>query len=442
MATAKLTKTAVEAVTPAAKDIYLWDTVLPRFGVRITPERPGADGVTVHGPRLYLVQYRAKPAPGEPPKTRRITIGQHGRPWTAEAARDEARKILARVDLGQDPFADGQAERRARSQAEKAAETDARAAEQRLRDAFELVAERYIDLRLSKNRSGGESGRLIKYDAIPAWRGRHVSEIRRSDVADLVDTVRQRSPAVARATYAALRGLFSWCRERDLIEFSPCEALRGPPRVEARDRVLNDDELRTIWTASKALGRPFEPVIKLLILTGQRRAEVAGMRWDELDLVGAHWRIPKERCKNGRAHEIDLSPQMMKVIGEVEQEGPFLFPARGGGPVRGFSAVKRKLDREIEALIGKDPQASPVAAWRLHDFRRTAATGMAGLGIAPHVVERVLNHISGVQSGLVGVYQRHEYRPERKAAVLAWGAHVEAVVERLQPPSNVQKLRA
>jgi integrase len=442
MATAKLTKTTVESVTPETKDVYVWDMVLPRFGVRITPDRPGPGGAQARGPKIYLVQYRARGMPGEPPKTRRITIGQHGRPWTVETARDEAKKILARVDLQQDPFADRQSARIERGRAEKAAAEAARLAEQRLRDVFEVVAERYIHLRLSQNRSGAETARLIRHDAIPAWRGRHIAEIRRADLADLIDTIKPRSPAVARATYAALRGLFNWCRERDLIETSPCEAFRAPPRPDARDRVLSDEELRLVWQASKALGHPYEPVVKLLMLTGQRRAEVGGLRWDELDLEAGHWRIPKERSKNGRAHEVDLSPQAVVVITDVARDAPYLFPARGVGAVRGFSAIKRKLDKEIDALLKQeDSKSGAMAPWRLHDLRRTAATGMAGLGIAPHIVERVLNHVSGVQSGLVGVYQRHEYRAERKAAMVAWGAHVQAALRRARPASNVVALR-
>ena len=295
------------------------------------------------------------------------------------------------------------------------------------------------------------------------WRGRHIAEVRRSDLADLIDTIKQRSPAVARATYAALRGLFSWCVERDLIVASPCQSITAPPRPEARDRVLADNELAVIWNASDALGYPFGQVVKLLMLTGQRRAEVANMAWAEVDLDAGTWRIPKERAKNGKAHEVDLSPQAVEVLKTVKRNGPYLFPARKAPArtavparaeataesqgVRGFSAVKRKLDGEAEALWqealakAKAKHPAPMRPWRMHDLRRSAATGMAAMGFAPHVIERVLNHISGTQSGLVGVYQRHEYRAERKAAMLAWGAHIEALASGQAMPSNVRPLR-
>jgi integrase len=284
---------------------------------------------------------------------------------------------------------------------------------------------------------------------VAAWGSRHVSEVRRADVAELLDAIAQRSPAVARATYAELRPLFDWCVEKDLIAGSPCVSLTAPPRPKARDRVLAEPELRLIWRAADSLGFPFGHVLKLLMLTGQRRAEVAGMTWDELDLEGARWRIPGERAKNGQAHEIDLPPEALAILKDVPNTGPHLFPARGGGAVRGFSATKRSLDAEIEELRRQDASEAgapapkkPLAPWRIHDLRRTAATGMAALGFAPHVVERVLNHVSGTQSGLVGVYQRHDYRQERKAAITAWCAQVAAVVKGEALPSNVRRLRA
>ena len=433
MATLKLTKPAVEAAEPGAADVYLWDSVLPRFGLRLTPAAA----------RIYLVQYRVRPAAGGPPKTRRITIGQHGKPWTVDKAREQARKLLAAVDLGRDPFADREAEQEARRLAAETAAERVRAAELRRLDAFEAVVERYVSTALASNRSGAETARLLRHGPAKTWAGRHVAEVRRADVADVLDAIKRRSPAVARATYAALRGLFSWCVERDLVAVSPCIGVTAPPRPEARDRVLSDDELRTIWAASDGLGVVFGPVVKLLMLTGQRRAEVAGMRWDELDLDAGKWRIPKERTKNGRAHEIDLGPEALRIIQAMPHTSDHVFPARSQGAARGFSATKRKLDALGEGVLAEEaPETEGLAAWRLHDLRRTAATGMAAMGFPPHVVERVLNHVSGVQSGLVGVYQRHEYRAERQAALLAWGAHVAAVIEGGEKASNVVPLRA
>ncbi|OXE36160.1 MAG: integrase [Phenylobacterium zucineum] len=457
----KLTDGYVDALTASGREVMVWDTALPRFGVRVTPA----------GSKVYLVQYRAKGAPGEGSKTRRIPIGKHdGDLWNVTKARAAARRLLAPVDLGHDPFAEAEAKRQAEAAAKAAAaEAEARAkreAEARELETYRAVTARYIDLAGKKNRTWTETERLLRFGdttgkpakrrsghktkpstvagPMKAWGERHIPEIRRSDVADLLDAIKKRSPAVARATYAALRGLFSWCLERDLIARSPCDGLTAPPRPTARDRVLGDDELRLIWLASDQLGYPFGPVVQLLMLTGQRRAEVAGMSWSELDREAGIWQIPANRSKNGKAHEVDLSPQAVAVLEAIPKSKGLVFPARNEGAVRGFSATKRRLDEIMQKIADKEAKGEAVVLrpWRLHDLRRSAATGMAALSFPPHVAERVLNHVSGTQSGLVGVYQRHEYRPERKAALTAWGVHVDAVVKAITPPSNVVQLRA
>jgi integrase len=445
MATHKLTDGYVEALT-AGKDRTVWDTALARFGVRITPA----------GKRLYVVQYRAKAAPGVPSVSRKVSIGEHdGDLWNATKARAAAKKLLGAVDTGGDPVAERQASAEAVARAKDeaaalAARTQAEAAA-RERDRFEAVAERYIASGLDGKRSAGETARLLRQGPIAAWSGRHVASIRRSDVAELLDTIRRRSLATARLTYAALRGLFGWCIERELVEASPCDHVKAPPRPPARDRVLSDDELAAIWHSSNAVGHPFGPIVKLLMLTGQREAEVAGMRWSEIDLTAATWVIPKERTKNRREHLVDLSPQALAIVQAVPRTGELLFPARKSparkharsegadpGPVVGFSAAKRLFDGDVMRKTKEPLPSAALAPWRFHDLRRTAATRMAELGFEPHVVERVLNHASGVTGGLVGVYQRHEYRAERKAALAEWGAKLTAIVGP-PPPSNVHR---
>jgi integrase len=444
MARIKLTDGLVAAAQPGEREAFLWDETLPRFGVRISPT----------GGCFYLVQYRAKGPAGTGSKVRRVYIGRHdGELWNVTKARAAARKILAPVDLGDDPFADREArrvaERKAEAAAQEAESANAVEAERRGRETVAVMIDLYVTRRLGKRRSGGEAARLLRHGPVAAWGARHVSEIRRGDVAELLESIAQRSPAVARATYAELRPFFDWCVEGDKIAVSPCANVKAPPRPEARDRVLADDELRLIWRAADGLGFPFGPVFKLLMLTGQRRAEVAGMAWQEIDLAAGLWRIPAERAKNKQAHEIDLSPEALAILSVLPKVGPLVFPARGDGAVRGFSAVKRKIDGVIEDLRRQDAEEAGEAqptetlpGWRIHDLRRTAATGMAALAFPPHVVERVLNHVSGTQSGLVGVYQRHNYRPERKAAITAWGARVKAVLAGAPLPSNVIDLAA
>jgi integrase len=432
----KLTDGFVEELA-AGKDRTIWDSDCARFGVRVTPA----------GKRLYVIQYRAKGAPG-PSVSRKLTIGEHdGKLWNATKARAAARRLLGAVDVGGDPLA----ERQARVEATMRARADAKAEDARTkaeaaaleRDRFEAVAGRYMAAALDGKRSARETARLLRQGPIAAWAGRHIGAIRRLDVAELIDAIRQRSPATARLTYASLRGLFRWCIERELVSASPCDYVKPPPRPTARDRVLSDAELAAIWRGACALGYPFGPIVKLLMLTGQREAEVAGMHWGEIDLALATWAIPKERTKNNRGHLVHLSRQALTVIKkEVPGSGELLFPARKAPPrkyprslanpvrpVTGFSAAKRLLDGDVARKTKPPLPSAGLAPWRFHDLRRTAATRMAAAGVPPHVVERVLNHVSGVTGGLVGVYQHHEYRLERAAALEAWGARLAEIVK-------------
>jgi integrase len=450
MAKQKLTDGFVEGLTKNGRDHMIWDEALPRFGVRVTPA----------GRKLYLVQYRAKAAPGVPSVTRKVTIGEHGGDlWNVTKARAQARKLLGPVDGGGDPVADriakAEADKLARVEAADAAARAAAEAVAQERERFEVVAERYIAQALKGKRSAGEIARHLRRGPVAAWHGRRVAAIRRVDVADLMDGLRERSPATARLTFAALRGLFGWCVERELLEASPCTYLKAPPRPLARDRVLADPELKAVWKGAEVIGFPFGPIIKLLILTGQREAEVAGMAWSEIDLEAKTWTLPRERTKNGRQHLVHLSAEAVEIIKAVPRTGELLFPARRAParkhprntedtalrPVVGFSAVKRLLDGGVTRKTKIALPTASLAPWRFHDLRRTAATGMAGLRFAPHVVERVLNHASAIPS-LVVTYQREEYLEERKAALEAWGRRVAAIVSGKELPSNVRKLRA
>ena len=203
MARIKLTDGLVTSAEPQERETFLWDETLPRFGVRISPQ----------GGRFYLVQYRAKAAPGMASKVRRVYLGRHdGELWNVTKARAAARKILAPVDLDRDPFAEGQAQRQADHQAEVAAReariAAGREAERRETETFAALAETYITRRLGKRRSGGEAARLLRHGPVVAWGALHISEIGRRQVAELLEEIGQRSGAVARSTYAELRPFF------------------------------------------------------------------------------------------------------------------------------------------------------------------------------------------------------------------------------------------
>ena len=263
--------------------------------------------------------------------------------------------------------------------------------------------------------------------------------VTRGDVAALVDTVAARSPSVARALFAAIRPFFKWCRDRGLIEANPIADLKGPAPLASRKRVLSQEELKAFWIATEGLDWPFCPVYRLLLLTGQRRDEVAAMSWEEVDLANGIWIIPGERCKNGEEHTVDLSPKALAILEDLpgERRG-FVFTTTGTTSVSGFSKSKVRLDKLMSEALGVAPKP-----WRLHDLRRTMATLMGEeLEIDAGVIERVLNHISGSQGGLQGIYQRQQCKQKRKAAMLAWGAFVERLASGEPDGSNVVRLAA
>jgi integrase len=190
-----------------------------------------------------------------------------------------------------------------------------------------------------------------------------------------------------------------------------------------------DDELRWFWSACDQLGEPFGPLLKLLLLTGCRRSEVAEMTWSELSPDGSVWTIPGARTKNHRTHEVYLPPlarDLLASMHKIEGKAGFVFTTTGKTPVSGWGKLKARLDGRMAKAAA--PEGRAVPDWRLHDLRRTAATGMAELGIAPHIVEATINHISGHKGGVAGVYNRAVHIEERKAALERWAAHVHAVV--------------
>lgn len=408
----RLTKTAVEGLAPGPSDRVFWDQALKGFGVKVTPA----------GSRVYLVQYRRKGAR----QTRRYTIGRHGAPWTTEKAREAAAVLLARVRLGEDPFKVEKARARHEQSVEKAAIVEAVRARAELYPA--VVADFIGKYAKRRNKTWPEAKRMLMSRDLADWSSRQVREIKRRDVLAIVDNVSERSESTARVLFAHLRRFFAWCAERELVDQSPCLGLRGPPPSKPRDRWLSDAEIAKVWLGCDQLGYPFGPLFQLLLLTAQRREEVTSMRWDEIDWAAMEWVIPAERAKNSRAHTVDLAPVAMALLSPLREargaEG-LVFTTTGGTPVSGHAKAKLRLDR----LLGDE--AASVASmkpWRVHDLRRTAATGMARLGNPPHIVEAVLNHVSGARGGLVAVYQHYDHRAERRAASLQWAEHVARLV--------------
>jgi integrase len=301
-------------------------------------------------------------------------------------------------------------------------------------DSFETVARQFVErYARPKNRSWDQTARwlglasgkgdelfLTKKGVIAKWGDRKIGDIKQADVIRLLDgIVDEGTPISANRTLAAIRKLFNWAEGRYSLTGNPCNKIGMPGSEAARDRILTDKELNAVWNSATKLRGSFGAVVQLLILTGQRRSEVAGMEWRELDIPGRCWKLPRGRVKNDNGHEVPLSAEAMEVIAGVPRihGQQLLFSTTGTTAVSGFSKAKIEID-----------EASGVEDWTLHDLRRTLASGMARLGVSLPVIEKILNHSSGSFRGVVGVYQRHSFADEKRAALDLWGAHVARLV--------------
>lgn len=259
-------------------------------------------------------------------------------------------------------------------------------------------------------------------DVLPNWGDRPLADIQRRDVLALLEAKAKTSPTMANRLLALVRRFFNWAIEVDLLDENPASGVKPPQKERSRDRVLSDDELNAVWDAAAVQGWPFGPITQLLVLTAQRCDEVISMRRSEIDVVAKIWTIPAARAKNGREHRVPLSEMALTIIERlpVIDGSNFVFPSARtpkDKPVSGLSKAKRRIDAVAQ-----------VYEWRFHDLRRTAASGMARHGTAPHVVEKILNHVSGTFGGVAGVYNRFGYDDEKRHALDAWAAHIDQIV--------------
>jgi integrase len=256
---------------------------------------------------------------------------------------------------------------------------------------------------------------LIDHDILPAWRDRYITDITRQNVAALINGIIARgAPAKARQVHAYLHRMFKWLVVNGDIPANPMQGMEWPTKEKSRERVLTDDELTKVWNAAQ--GAPGN-VVKMLMLTGARLQEIAQLKWSEID--GDAIYLSNGRTKNGKGHIIPLSVPAQKLLASLPRiQGDYVFTYNGERAISGWSVAKRKLDA-----------ACGVKDWVIHDIRRTCATGLQKLGVSLPVTEAVLGHVSGSRSGIVGVYQKHNYATEKRAALEEWGAHVMGLVQ-------------
>lgn len=299
----------------------------------------------------------------------------------------------------------------------------------------------YAKRHLSTLRSGGEVKRRLEVEVLPAWGDRDAREITRRDVRDLLDKVADTGRLTsANRLRLYLSGFFAWLVDREVIEASPVVGVKAPAKEQKRDRVLSEDEIRWLWSACDAVGEPWGPLGKVLLLTGQRRGEVLGMTVAEIH--GENWHLSAKRTKNARPHVVRLSDPARAVLGAVTpvRGAPgYIFTTTGETPLSGLHKGHAKLAAAmVEAATKERGQPVQIPHWTWHDLRRTAATRMAGLKIPAEVVEAALNHVSGAVAGVAGIYNRHSYADEKREALDAWGRYVLALVE--GNPANVVRL--
>jgi integrase len=383
----KLTKNSIDSLPAPDVDIVYWDAGCPGFGVKVTPK----------GRKVFVVLYRTG---GSGSRVRKFTIGPYGK-VTLHQARIAAQKVFAAKLAGRDPAA------------------EKREAKRRIvADRVDDLLDAFIAQHVSQNRSRAEISRLLHREVGKPWAGRSIHEITKRDVVELISGIEQRgAPAAANKALKSLKTFLRRCVGRAVLDQSPAEGVPLPAKEVTRDRVLDDTELARIILTARRIGGPYGGIVEFLAFTGQRREEVAQMPWDELDLVRRTWTLAKSRTKNAKTHVVHLSDQSMAVLKHANRQGPLVFSLFGAKPFQTFSVAKRLLD-----------QVSGVSEWRLHDLRRTCVSGMARLGVAPHVADKILNHQSGTIAGVAAVYQRHDFLAERKDALEQWGAHVAQLV--------------
>lgn len=389
----KLTEKAVENIKPGSSRQEVPDALMKGLYLVVQPS----------GAKSWAVRYRFADKP------RKLTLGRYPALGLKEA-RDVGAKALREVAEGNDP-------------------AHAKVEHKKQDDSVGRHFTNYQKRHLAGLRRGNDVAQAFERDILPAWRDRNIHEIRKRDVIALIDGIADRgSPIAANRTLAYLRAFLNWLESRDVIEVGPAKGIKAPAPERKRDRVLGDHEIRWLWAATGEMGQPFGPLVRLLLLTGQRRGEIAGLTDD--DITDDAILIPASRAKNKKSHQVALTDLMREQIDVMVRIGPYLFTTTGHSPVSGFTKAHLRAARLMQGIAEQEVGASvEIPPWTWHDLRRTMASGLARLNIAPHVTEAVQNRATGAVSGVAAVYNRYDYAGERREAVEVWSRFVRDLVE-------------
>ena len=375
-----LSDKTIASLKPTSQRYEIRDAHLPGFGVRVSPT----------GQKSLFVAYRYGT------EQRRMALGKYPRVTLAQA-REKALDALRHVDEGIDP-----------------------ARVHRIKShLIYAVVDEFIEKYAKVKTKGWKATRSLLLREVAPFGQRDIRKLQRSDIIGILDDMIARGAnAQANRFLAHIRKMLNWCVERGIIDASPANGIKAQCKEVARERVLSDEELARLIPACQAAGYPFGDLFLTMLLTAQRRGEVSGMRWSELDLTNRTWNLPSHRVKNSRPHTVPLSASVLRILGRVPRflNSDFVFTTTGHSGVSGWGKPFVRLC-----------DSAAVHEWRLHDLRRTAASGMARHGVPPHVVEKVLNHISGTISGVAAVYNRYGYDAEKRDALEQWGTLIESI---------------
>lgn len=379
-----LTTKTIEALKPGARRYDVHDMLCPGLSVRVGKQ----------GQKTFTVKYRYGL------KQRRLRLGVHPRISLAQA-REKALDALRAVDEGTDPAA----------------------CRRQLSTRVANVCEDFIRQHARpRNSSWREAERILQRELVAAHGQRDIRDIKRAHVIELMDAAIERGSAYqANRILSHVRKLLNWSLERGIIDATPIAGLKAPTRERSRDRVLDDHEITAVLHACAGDVYPYRQFSPMLLATAQRRGEVAAMRWSEIDTAAKTWVIPAERSKNGKPHVVPLNDFALALLADIPRFAngcDLVFTSTTTTPISGFSKGIRRVH-----------ERSKTSEWRFHDLRRTAASGMARVGVAPHVIEKVLNHISGSISGVAAIYNRWSHDPEKRAALDAWGSNLEQLAQ-------------
>jgi integrase len=403
-----LTDSRIKAIKPPATGrIEVADGNVQGLRVRVSSK----------GTKTFVLRKRQ----GE--KLHNITLGKYGPRFGLSEARRKARTLLNDLEAGK-----GAPKPKRRSQG--------------TRGTFRAMIPDYLATK-TELRSHREIERILNGYVLPEFGDRMADTVTRAEVTELIDGIAVTAPTMARAVHAQLSAFYTWAMPRlERLEANPCRDAGRPAKPKARDRVLSDDEMRALWQVADGEFLPWGPALKLLMLTGVRRDEVFSADWAEFDLVASEWTIPAHRAKNGVPHIVPLAPAALAVVEAIPviEGSPKLFPTRtkAGQAERGPSGFSKAQARFREG-VDKRLKREAGDHWTLHDIRRTVATGLQRLGVRFEVTEAVLNHVSGARGGVAGVYQRHDWKTEKRAALDAWATELDRIV-RGTDDSNVIKL--